>query len=84
MNRNMVKKPKKEEFFDDEDDDEFEEDEKETGLRKVLNFGHTIGHGFESVFSTFSPRRVAPIGSPPASPFAVETMSGVISKFIYA
>ena len=27
-----------------------EQDEKETGLRKVLNFGHTIGHGIESVF----------------------------------
>ena len=25
-----------------------EEDEKEAGLRKVLNFGHTIGHGIES------------------------------------
>lgn len=25
-----------------------EEDEKEQGLRKVLNFGHTIGHGIES------------------------------------
>lgn len=25
-----------------------EEDPKETGLRKVLNFGHTLGHGFES------------------------------------
>ena len=24
-----------------------EQDEKETGLRKVLNFGHTIGHGIE-------------------------------------
>lgn len=24
------------------------EDEKETGLRKVLNFGHTIGHGIET------------------------------------
>ena len=23
-------------------------DEKETGLRKVLNFGHTIGHGIEA------------------------------------
>ncbi|MBO4902708.1 MAG: 3-dehydroquinate synthase [Lachnospiraceae bacterium] len=25
-----------------------EEDEKETGLRKVLNFGHTLGHGVEA------------------------------------
>lgn len=25
-----------------------EADEKETGLRKILNFGHTIGHGIES------------------------------------
>lgn len=26
-----------------------EQDEKETGLRKILNFGHTIGHAFESL-----------------------------------
>lgn len=26
-----------------------ERDEKEQGLRKILNFGHTIGHGIESV-----------------------------------
>lgn len=26
-----------------------EKDEKEAGLRRVLNFGHTIGHGIESV-----------------------------------
>ena len=25
-----------------------EQDEKESHLRKILNFGHTIGHGFES------------------------------------
>lgn len=25
-----------------------EQDEKETGLRKILNFGHTLGHGIES------------------------------------
>lgn len=29
--------------------DVVEQDEKESGLRKVLNFGHTIGHGIESV-----------------------------------
>lgn len=27
-----------------------EQDEKESGLRKILNFGHTIGHGVESVY----------------------------------
>lgn len=26
-----------------------EQDEKETGLRKILNFGHTLGHAFESL-----------------------------------
>ncbi len=26
-----------------------EEDEKEQGLRKMLNFGHTVGHGIESI-----------------------------------
>ncbi len=28
-----------------------EQDEKEAGLRKILNFGHTIGHGIESAMS---------------------------------
>ncbi len=28
-----------------------EEDEKEQGLRKILNFGHTIGHGIESYYN---------------------------------
>lgn len=31
--------------------DVVEQDEKEQGLRKILNFGHTIGHGIESVES---------------------------------
>ena len=29
-----------------------EEDEKESGLRRVLNFGHTIGHGIEMLSNT--------------------------------
>ncbi len=29
-----------------------EQDEKESGLRKILNFGHTIGHGIESSENT--------------------------------
>ncbi len=28
-----------------------EEDEKELGIRKILNLGHTLGHGFESYFN---------------------------------
>ncbi len=28
--------------------DVVEQDEKETGLRRILNFGHTLGHGIES------------------------------------
>ncbi len=30
--------------------DVVEKDERETGLRKILNFGHTIGHGIESYY----------------------------------
>lgn len=28
-----------------------EQDEKEAGLRKILNFGHTLGHGIESLYN---------------------------------
>lgn len=31
--------------------DVVEKDEKEQNLRKILNFGHTIGHGIESVYN---------------------------------
>ena len=37
-----------------------------------------------TVSFNLSPKSTAPIGSPPASPFAVDTISGLISKFSYA
>ena len=36
-----------------------EEDEREGGLRKILNFGHTIGHGIESVTGLYHRECVA-------------------------
>ena len=36
-----------------------EQDEKELGLRKILNFGHTIGHGIESVSGMYHGECVA-------------------------
>ena len=36
-----------------------EQDEKEQGLRRVLNFGHTIGHGIESVTGLYHGECVA-------------------------
>ena len=36
-----------------------EQDEKESGLRKILNFGHTIGHGIELVTGLYHGECVA-------------------------
>ena len=36
-----------------------EQDEKEQGLRKILNFGHTIGHGIESLSGLYHGECVA-------------------------
>jgi len=36
-----------------------EQDEKESGLRKILNFGHTVGHGIESTSQLFHGECVA-------------------------
>ena len=46
-----------------------EKDEKESGLRRVLNFGHTLGHGIEAVSGLLHGECVAlgmlPMSSPP-------------------
>ncbi len=43
-----------------------EEDEKESGLRKSLNFGHTIGHGIEgAVFGELLHGECVALGMPP-------------------
>ena len=36
-----------------------EEDEKEAGVRKILNFGHTVGHGIESAHALYHGECVA-------------------------
>ena len=36
-----------------------EQDEKEAGLRKILNFGHTVGHGIESASDLYHGECVA-------------------------
>ncbi len=42
-----------------------EKDEKEAGLRKVLNFGHTIGHGIESLGLGYYHGECVALGMPP-------------------
>lgn len=39
--------------------DVVEQDEKEAGLRKILNFGHTVGHGIESTSDLYHGECVA-------------------------
>ena len=55
-----------------------EEDEKETGLRKALNFGHTLGHGIESVTGLMHGECVAlgmlPMCAPELRPELVEML----------
>ena len=45
-----------------------EQDEKESGLRKILNFGHTVGHAIESAALAKSP---SPIASRPSHGYCV-------------
>lgn len=49
-------------------------DEQEAGLREILNFGHTVGHGIESVFSysTYHHGEAVALGMKSAAYIAVE------------
>jgi 3-dehydroquinate synthase len=51
------------------------QDEKDTGLRAILNFGHTVGHAIESVsgYGTFLHGEAVSIGQVAAAKISVET-----------
>ena len=55
-----------------------EQDEKEAGLRKILNFGHTVGHGIESTSDLYHGECVAlgmiPMCSETLRPRVVEVL----------
>lgn len=57
-----------------------EQDEKEAGLRKVLNFGHTIGHGIESVTSLLHGECVALGMLPMVAPELRKSLSEVLER----
>ena len=59
--------------------DVVEQDEKEAGLRRVLNFGHTIGHGIESVTGLYHGECVA-LGMLPMCSDAVRKRLGAVLK----
>ena len=57
-----------------------EQDERESGLRKILNFGHTIGHGIESVTGLLHGECVAMGMIPMCSPEIRERLKTVLKK----
>lgn len=57
-----------------------EKDEKEAGLRRVLNFGHTLGHGIESVSELFHGECVALGMIPMTAPQIRERLKKVLEK----
>ena len=57
-----------------------EQDEKEAGLRKVLNFGHSIGHGIESEYSLYHGECVALGMIPMCSASVRERLKKVLEK----
>lgn len=58
-----------------------EQDEKETGLRKILNFGHSIGHGIESQLSSLYHGECVALGMiPMCSPDVRARLLNVLAK----
>ena len=57
-----------------------EQDEKESGLRRVLNFGHTVGHGIESVTGLLHGECVALGMIPMCAPAVRERLIPVLTR----
>lgn len=60
--------------------DVVEEDERESGLRKILNFGHTFGHGIEALGNLYHGECVALGMLPMCSPTVRKRLSFLLSK----
>ena len=58
-----------------------EQDEKESGLRRVLNFGHTVGHGIESASDLCHGECVALGMLPMCSPDVRARLIGIYEKY---
>ena len=59
-----------------------EQDEKESGLRRVLNFGHTVGHGIESVTGLLHGECVALGMIPMCAPAVRERLIPVLTRLV--
>ncbi len=57
-----------------------EKDEKESGLRRVLNFGHTLGHGIEAVTDMYHGECVALGMLPMAAPHLRKRLEDVLAR----
>lgn len=58
-----------------------EQDERETGLRRVLNFGHTVGHGIESSTPSLYHGECVALGMLPLSGDAIrQRVIGVLKR----
>jgi 3-dehydroquinate synthase len=58
-----------------------EQDEKEAGLRKILNFGHTVGHGIESSMTGLYHGECVALGIiPMCSPNIRDRVAAVLEK----